>query len=131
MEHGNYTVTVNQSIIHLTISGAFNETGCLRFIEAMKSTITSFGSAEFAILFDITELEGGTPEAYQVLNEYNTWLNQQAMIAKAMVIHSRVQISIVNTLSPARKQQNIHSFFDRADAEVWLHQQLEQAAVKA
>ena len=124
MEHGIFHIAKQPNLLNIKLVGSFNKEGSTAFVEAMKSAIQGFNDISFALLYDITELEGATPDAYEEIEECNLWLNTQKMVAKATVIKSRVQISIVDFLSPSRKQQNTQSFYHNSDAEVWLTQEL-------
>lgn len=124
MEHGIFHIAPQANFLNIKLTGSFNQEGSLAFITAVKAAIAEFNELSFALLFDITDFEGATPEAYQEIDSYNSWLNSQKMVAKATVIKSRVQISIVDFLSPARKHQNTQNFYHYSDAEVWLNQEL-------
>lgn len=124
MEHGIFHIVHQPSFLLIKLTGSFNQEGSLAFITAAKRAITEFEQQAFALLFDITEFEGATPEAYEEIEVLNIWLNSQRLIAKATVIKSRIQISIVNYLSPARKSQNTQHFYHHSDAQIWLTQEL-------
>ena len=126
MEHGHFHITELNNVLMVKLLGSFNHEGACLLTKVLKTASENFNDSPFGLLFDVTEFEGGTPDAYKELDIYNSWLNSQNMVAKATVISSRIQISIANLLSPARKQQNTESFFDLTDAQIWLNQELEQ-----
>jgi hypothetical protein len=119
-EHGEVTITVQNNIIMVKLQGAFNEYGAKKYTEGVKLVIKNFNGQRFAILVDNLEMLGGTPEAYQELEQHNKWLNTQNLIAKAMVISSAVTIDIIDLLSPARKIQTCKNFDNIKDAINWL-----------
>lgn len=125
MEHGIFHIAHQPSFLLIKLTGSFNQEGSLAFTKAIKAAIAEFDPSSFALLYDITEFEGATPDAYEEIESLNIWLNAQKLIAKAMVIKSRIQISIVNFLSPARKFQNTQHFYHHSDAQIWLTQELE------
>lgn len=125
MEHGIFHISHQPRFLLIKLTESFNQEGSLAFTTAAKVAISELGPMPFALLFDITEFEGATPEAYQEIEALNIWLNTQKLIAKATVIKSRVQIAIANYLSPARKQQNTQHFYHHSDAQIWLTQELE------
>lgn len=124
MEHGIFDIAHHPSFLLIKLTGSFNQEGSLAFTTAIKVAIAELESLPFALLFDITEFEGATPDAYEEVEALNIWLNAQQLIAKATVIKSRVQIAIANFLSPARKQQNTQHFYHYSDAQIWLTQEL-------
>lgn len=124
MEHGIFHIAQQPKFLHIRLVGSFNQEGAIAYVKAMKSALEQLEQSYFALLFDITQFEGATPEAYEEIEACNIWLNTKKMVAKATVIQSRVQISIVDFLSPSRKQQNTESFYHHDDAQVWLSQEL-------
>lgn len=63
------------------------------WIEKLKVIVNDLKSKPFSILINSIEVEGATPEAFQVANEYNLWLCEQKLMAKAIVT-SAVQAEI-------------------------------------
>lgn len=125
-EHGEYSVELFGNIIVSTLKGSFNEVGTMKYTELVKAKIATLANAPFAMLIDDIALEGGTPEAYKVLNDYNTWLLEQPLVAKALVINSTLQKAITLKLTPSLTKQNIEYFDDKASAMEWLEQQLSE-----
>lgn len=123
--HGDREVFISGQIITARFIGLFNEHGATRIINEIKSCVEQIQDRPFAILIDDLQLEGGTPEAYAILEEYNQWLNTKKLVAKAMVLNSSAHKAIINKLSPSRAQQNIEYFEDEASAIHWLKQQLD------
>lgn len=102
------------------MDGAFNSAGIKECITNVKAAIASFNGEGFCILSDATTLQGATPNAYTEIESFNMWLNDQALIAKAIVIQSPVTLEIFDIRAPSRAQQNIRSFNNRDDAFHWL-----------
>ena len=106
--------------------GSFNEFGAKRYTEAVIEVVKQLEGKPFAILVNNLELFGGTPEAYQVLEEYNKWVNQQHMLAKAFVFNAAILATIMKNMSPSMKADNIQMFKTLEDAESWLEAVLQQ-----
>jgi hypothetical protein len=121
--HGDYHLILNQYIIEVTLVGAFNDLGVKAWTEAVKNTIKLFDGKPFAILMDLTQAQGATPEAFEVANQYNEWLNTQNMIAKAVVFGNRILQEIEQVMVKAKQKQKIKNFFDVNEARLWLQQQ--------
>jgi hypothetical protein len=77
----------------------------------------------FCMLVDDIELHGFTPEAYQVVEESNKWLNGQCLIAKAFLTQSLVQEELDNYFVPSKKEQNAQVFCELETAINWLKSQ--------
>ncbi|WP_448211927.1 hypothetical protein [Colwellia sp. MEBiC06753] len=122
--HGDFSVSLINNIISSRLAGSFNEAGCLAYVAAVKEKVALLNAKPFVMLIDDLALEGGTPEAYVALEDYNRWLNTQPIIAKAFLITFSSQKEIILQRTPSLAQQNIAFFKTRTDAEHWLEQQL-------
>ncbi len=120
-EHGVSQIFVENDVIFLEFKGAFNLEGAVKISKALKSTVEIFGQRSFKLLVDYSEAEGATPEAYQEVSDCNAWLNTQKMKAKAVIIHSAANTTILNGRSPERKVQNSRDFTDKTSAIDWLN----------
>ncbi|NQY47730.1 MAG: hypothetical protein HRT50_01255 [Colwellia sp.] len=121
--HGQSSISVDGDIITVKAVGAFNLEGITKTIEQLKLFIEGFGQKEFKLLFDYTEIDGGTPDVFDKINECNIWLNSQNMVAKAVVINSSILLAILESRTPARNSQNAQSFDDTTSAINWLASQ--------
>ncbi|WP_286234544.1 hypothetical protein [Thalassotalea sediminis] len=124
--HGTHQIVRQDNILLVKLIGSFNETGVHAYVDAVKKHIAAIHGKGFAMLINDTEVDGGTPEAYQVLNDYNNWLNSQPVIAKAFVLESLALKHIILARTPALKKQNIEFFADDNSAIAWLKTQLEE-----
>ncbi|MGL1957803.1 MAG: hypothetical protein OCD00_10865 [Colwellia sp.] len=124
-EHGEYIVVLTDSIIETTLKGSFNGSGARAYRKSVEDKIKQLNGKPFLMLVNDLELEGGTPIAYELLEKYTHWLNQQPMIAKACLVSSMAQKEIMLQRVPAFKKQNILFFKDRDSALEWLHEQFQ------
>jgi hypothetical protein len=122
-EHGKCLIAIDGNIIKSKTIGSFNIEGLDKAIESLKLAIDSFCQKDFKLLIDYTEAEGGTPEVYIKINEFNVWLNKQNIIAKAIVTPSSVMAEILMVRTPARKLLNEKVFSAEANALTWLKSQ--------
>lgn len=122
---GTTVVTLLESnIISSKFEGSFNDTTALIYVNSVKKIIADLNQQPFAMLIDDLLLEGGTPEAYEHLNAYNSWLKGQALVAKAMIINNNVHKQIILQRSPSLLEQNIAFFTSPSEAQVWLREEL-------
>jgi len=120
IEHGEVSIVVEGNIIIVRTIGAFNEYGAQRYTHGVKSLVESMQDKSFSILINNLEFQGATPEAFEELEKYNVWLNNQKLIAKAMVITSNITLDVINMRSPARAAQQNKNFDNEEDAMDWL-----------
>ena len=124
VEHGENTVIVKENIIHVTLKGAFNEYGAKDVSNKTKEIIRAFNQKRFTILINLLSLDGATPDAFNTSNEFNEWLNNQNMVAKAIVITSQTIKAVDQQWVPSKAVQNIEYFDNEDDALRWLEKQL-------
>ncbi len=119
--HGEVEIDIQDNIIIVRSTGAFNEFGAQKYTQGIKAAVASLQNQRFSILVNNLAFLGGTPEAYQELENYNIWLNKQKLIGKAMVITSSTTIDVIDKLSPSRAVQQTKNFTNEDDAMNWLH----------
>jgi len=120
LAHGNFTVTFNEGIIFVVLEGAFNEYAVANWANEIKAIINALNGERFAILMDMRMALGGTPESFEVSNQYNAWLNEQNMVAKALIYGSSVLEDMDYTFVKSKKDQNTKVFDNIEEAENWL-----------
>ncbi|MCJ8294206.1 MAG: hypothetical protein MJK15_07345 [Colwellia sp.] len=120
IEHGKVSISLKGNIIVVRNVGAFNEYGAQKYTNGVEAIVNDLPDVSFSILINNLDFLGATPEAYQELENYNVWLNQQKLIAKAMVITSNTTLDVINKLSPSRASQQTRSFDNEDDAMNWL-----------
>jgi len=128
VEHGEFSISLEGKIIKTKLIGSFNEFGAKRYAEAVIEVVKQLEGKPFAILVNNLDLFGGTPEAYQVLDQYNIWVNQQNMLAKAFVFDAAILATIMKNMSPSMKADNIQMFKTLEAAESWLEEVLQHHA---
>jgi len=120
VEHGDYIITVEGTIITVTMSGAFNEYGIKECIRKIRLVIEELGDNTFLLLNDMLKLNGATPEAFHEINKFNLWLNNKPLHAFALVIKSSVILDILRARITLAKQQKVKVFDNNFDAINWL-----------
>ncbi|MCV2884875.1 hypothetical protein OE749_09220 [Aestuariibacter sp. AA17] len=122
--HGDFSVVIQDDIIEVQLIGMFNHEGTEQYVNKVKAAVAKFDGRPFSMLIDDLKMEGGTPEAYEILNRYNTWLNNQNLVAKALIIDSEVKKFIILDRTPALKNQNARFFKSRSKAIAWLRDEM-------
>jgi len=125
--HGEFQLSLEGCFITSTLSGCFNEKGAYAYTHALRALIESLNGARFVILINNLNVEGGTPEAFDILDLHNQWVSEQNIVAKAIVCHSQALIHIMMSRVPSVKQQNLAMFTSLSEAKIWLHSFLSSA----
>lgn len=123
-EHGEVQVVLDGNIIIATLVGAFNESGAINYTNQVKKLVNELDGRKYGMLVDNTYTDGGTPEAYSVLEKYHQWQNSTNLAAKALVIKVQLINDLLEYLSPSIKKQTTKTFSDKAEALAWLKESL-------
>lgn len=120
LPHGHIDAWAEGNLVFAVYIGQMNLEGITIGLNGLRKVIEELNGAPFTMLIDVLKVEGGTPEAYEELERFNQWLNTQAMVAKATIINSKLQLKLINALIQARKEQNNKTFEDQSEALDWL-----------
>lgn len=130
-QHGEFEIDIDNNVIKVTVQGAFNDVGAKALVTQLKSLLISLDKQPFAILANLLAFDGGTPEVFIMSDEFNAWLNDKNMVAKALVFTSPALIAIEQALVKSKTTQNIRYFEDENTALAWLNNQLLSAEAKS
>lgn len=119
-EHGRHELYWRNNILMVKLIGSFNREGTLSYIHDAKAMIEEAKHESFYMLIDDTELEGGTPESFALVSEFNQWAFTQSLQAKALIICSAVVKQITLKNSPSLNHQNVKMFTNIDDGLTWL-----------
>lgn len=130
-QHGEFEIDIDNNVIKVTVQGAFNDVGAKALVTQLKSLLISLDKQPFVILANLLAFDGGTPEVFIMSDEFNAWLNDKNMVAKALVFTSPALIAIEQALVKSKTTQNIRYFEDENTALAWLNNQLRSAEAKS
>ena len=108
------------NIISYQIEGSFDHIRARRFVSAIKDEILLLEGKPFKLLANHLKAHGATPESYELIEEYNAWLNTTKLQAKAIVSESDVINKIELHSTPSKNLQNIAYFSNIEEAMEWL-----------
>lgn len=122
VKHGDYKVTVENSVISVTFIGMFNEVASQHVCTQVEDIINGMNGASFYMLFNMLDYEGSTPEAHKVGNKHFEWLEQQNCIGRATIVTQQALIYIARNEQSSLRHSNIKTkMFDNvADGKAWL-----------
>ncbi len=120
-EHGECDVTSIDSIIVVTLKGSFNDIAVEACIGKIKSEIEIQKLDRFSMLIDYSESIGGTPDAYAISNQFNSWLNSEDKLnKKALVTKIEILVDISLKQQSELRKQDVKIFSNTDDALKWL-----------
>ncbi len=124
LAHGISSVELKDGRIYITLKCSFNEYGMQDWFKKLKAIVKQLKGKSFSILINHLEADGATPEAFQVANEYNLWLCEQNLTAKAIVTSTVLEeIDLSQIDKENRKRQNYKYFNTNTSALKWLELQ--------
>ncbi|MEP4888714.1 MAG: STAS/SEC14 domain-containing protein [Aliiglaciecola sp.] len=118
---GSYEFKVEGRIVYQTFTGMFSGKTARTYLRETKQLITQFEGKAFCMLIDIREMEGLTPDGYNMIDNFNQWVNTQNLVAKAIVVSNDVVGKIVSSRVPELKKQNVKYFEDIQTAIKWVN----------
>ncbi len=119
-----YSVKLQGNIIQTKLCGSFSVSITKQYCDEVRRLIEQFDGEPFAMLVDDLQLDGGTPAAYEILDQHNAWVNQQNIIAKALIVDNAVKKGIILQRLPNLRKQNIAFFQDPGAGLAWLETQI-------
>lgn len=121
MCHGQANISCVDKIVTLIAEGSFNAEGVRKYANKLKTIVNDFNGEFFTMIIDHTQVEGGTPEAYEELEKINSWTNNNNnLIAKAYIIVSDINKDIMLNRTPSLSLQNIKYFQSYNEAKTWI-----------
>ncbi|MEP4888715.1 MAG: hypothetical protein ABJV04_01705 [Aliiglaciecola sp.] len=120
--YGSYNLSIDGNIARMRFVGMFNAATTELFVKEFKVLLEQFGDKPFLVLGDLLELEGATPEAYAMINDFNTWVNTRNMVAKALLIENKIIAQIARHRVESVRFQNIRYFSNNDEALAWFEQ---------
>jgi len=121
--HGAYTIEWLKDVLYVELIGSFNQEGMSNYIEAVKQNISKIENS-FSLVIDGSEFEGATVESFDVLEQYNEWLNKLNQLKVKVIIQDcKIQEQIAHKYVPALNTQKIVRFTNKKEAMAWLSEQ--------
>ncbi|MGL6288917.1 hypothetical protein [Aeromonas hydrophila] len=118
--HGVYEIQTDGNIIVATLHGAFNEFAVEKYVNDLKVIVNLFNDDDFAMLIDIREYAGATPDALVIVDNFNKWLSYKGLLAKAYVTKSPVLLDLILINTPSISNVLIARFNEVGNAQEWL-----------
>ncbi|HHQ4553794.1 TPA: hypothetical protein ACSPZ7_001962 [Aeromonas veronii] len=118
--HGVYEIQTDGNIIVATLHGAFNEFAVEKYAKDLKVIVNLFNDDNFAMLIDIREYAGATPDALVIVDNFNKWLSSKGLLAKAYVTESQVLLDLIFINTQSISNVLIARFSEIGHAKEWL-----------
>lgn len=118
--HGDLKIEYDRNIFSVTLTGPFNDAGVEHWTRELKKQIEYRAYSEFFVLMNNIDYAGFTPDGYLISDEFNLWLSEQPMVAKAIVQPSKLARKINVSNIPSLARQRIEYFDTKESALDWL-----------
>lgn len=121
VEHGTYSVVLEDDLLSITLVGAFNEIATNSVCRQIQDKVGTLQGNAFKFLFNCIDYEGSTPAAHKISNDCLLWLNKQNCFAWAAVYHHALYAEMARSQQPAMYEcQNRREFYNVELAKAWL-----------
>ena len=114
------SICYENGIITSKLYGIFNEYSAKEYKEHLFKLVMGLNMKPFALLADISEVEGATPEAFDTVKHIVNRLPEMGLIAKAYVYKGPVIRGIMFQRIPELKHMDYLFFTDIDEASQWL-----------
>jgi hypothetical protein len=120
-EHGEFAIEDRGRYIRIELRGSFNVEGARRYIASYRRIVELKAGTAFGVLINSVEYSGLSPDAAQLSDEFNDWLNcVNGFAGKAVVADNQAIVNVSYFLQPATATQIKKVFSDETEAERWL-----------
>ena len=122
IEHGTYTIDVEDTIIIVTFEGMFNELASKNLCAQVEQLIVDLNGKSFGMVINLLDYEGSTPDAHKEGNRHAAWLEGQNCIGKGIVASERAMLEIIRIQQDSLNKSKIESkvFNSEQEAKDWL-----------
>lgn len=122
----NASIVYANGIITTKLYGIFNESSAESYREELFELVMRFKGKPFALLADISQVEGATPEAFDMVKHIINRLPEMGLIAKAYVYKGPVIRGIMYQRIPELTSMDYLFFTDNEEAYQWLLNEYQQ-----
>jgi len=120
------SISYNDGIITSKLYGVFNGRSAEEYRERLFKLVMGLNMKPFALLVDISEVEGATPDAFDMVKHIVNRLPEMGLIAKAYVYKGPVIRGMMFQRIPELKHMDYLFFTDFDEASQWLFSEYKQ-----
>lgn len=113
-------IRYENGIVVTELGGIFNQRSAEEYHEALFSLVMKLNQQPFALLADISRVEGATPEAFDIVKRIINRLPEMGLVAKAYVYKGPVIKGMMFQRIPELKRMEYSFFTDLDIAFDWL-----------
>ena len=122
----NASISHTNGIITTNLYGIFNESSAESYRAKLFELVMRLKGKPFALLADISQVEGATPEAFDMVKHIINRLPEMGLIAKAYVYKGPVIRGIMYQRIPELASMDYLFFTDNEEAYQWLSNEYQQ-----
>ena len=122
----NASISHANGIITTKLYGIFNESSAESYRAELFKLVMELKGKPFALLADISQVEGATPEAFDMVKHIISRLPEMGLVAKAYVYKGPVIRGIMYQRIPELVAMDYLFFRDNEEAYQWLLNEYQQ-----
>ncbi|MEI6896942.1 MAG: hypothetical protein V5786_05565, partial [Psychromonas sp.] len=102
------------------LNDSFNMEGVHCYTGKIKTILSALKEKNVGLIIDNNNFVGGTPDAFDEMEVFNSWLCKKTLKAKAIIIKSQVNKQIILHRNPSLSLQNVSFFTNFQEAHAWV-----------
>ena len=119
-QHGEFSVRLEGNMLLCSLKSNINRETAVAYSDAVKLAIRQV-DGPFFMLIETSEFTGATPEAFEIAEQLNSWINDTERLAAKAVVGMQPTLSMISrSRELAIAAQNLRYFDDFASALDWL-----------
>lgn len=119
-DHGDFEIIVADDVIRVKAWGAYNEGGTRKFCHSLEQEVAKLDGKAFAMISNLLELEGATPESWELAKQHNDWLATTSIAAKAIITKGSLISTLAQRSNDTSMNDKTRIFDDIKQAESWV-----------
>jgi len=121
LEHGSFEMTSQSQVITLKVFGGWNFETTSRWCSEYKSHINAIRNKPWARLMDLTYWELTTPDVVEIVDEVNTWANQNNQKYEVVICSMAIQEELLRKVHQILTNVEIKFCENIEEATTWLN----------
>jgi SpoIIAA-like len=118
--HGKFDITLKGDIFFIKMSHKWNLEGAEKFFSKYETLVRQHNLKKYGVLSDLTDFEGGTPDAIQYFEKISDRAQIFGQVARALIMNSDLKEFMVNQADNGKERFPTRIFSEETEAIAWL-----------
>lgn len=128
--HGSYNIVIQDSLVVLTIKGAWNLETAQSFAQDYISKVSEVAEQEWCSIINVLKWELGTPDIWGETNKVHSWAYHNNLKSEVVVHNSCIKAELLKRFHPKENNVDTHFCDSMNAAYQWLNRKCRQSQCK-